>query len=239
METSNSMDVVLSVLDDEDRQRMLAMGFGAMIGFGARPALVLIDVQNYMVGPPAGSSNHYPSACAAAVPALPNIGRLVDVCRATDVPVFYTRFELERDGSDAGIYRLKRGIPDTEGWCLTGTEGADIVDAVAPADGDTVFVKKKPSAFAGTPLTAYLIERSIDTLIIVGGATSNCVRATVVDAAALNFRPIVPYDAVFDRFDISHRTALFDIQRQFGDVMSTADIVATLQERTRTDTSHA
>ena len=89
---------------------------------------------------------------------------------------------------------------------------------VGPEPGDVVFVKKKPSAFLGTPLLPYLVDRKIDTLVIVGGATSNCVRATVFDSASYNFRTIVPADAVFDRLAISHAISLFDMDRQFADV---------------------
>ena len=55
---------------------------------------------------------------------------------------------------------------------------APLLPEVGPQKGDVSFVKKKPSAFFGTPLLAYLVDRKIDTLIVVGGATSNCVRAS-------------------------------------------------------------
>ena len=56
--------------------------------------------------------------------------------------------------------------------------------------------------------------------IIVGGATSNCIRATVFDAASNNLRAIVVQEAVFDRIPISHAISLFDMDRQFADVVS-------------------
>ena len=88
-----------------------------------------------------------------------------------------------------------------------------------------VFVKKKPSGFFGTPLLAYLVDRQIDTVIIVGGATSNCIRATVFDASSYNFRTIVPADAVFDRIPVSHAISLFDMDRQFADVLDAAAVL--------------
>jgi nicotinamidase-related amidase len=225
------------VLPEHDRARLQAMGFGQAVGFGERPALVLIDVQNYMVGPPAGSTHEYPSACETAPAALIEIQALVAAARRGAVPIIYTRFVLARDGKDAGVYMAKRGLPTTEGWCLEDSEGADIVSNVAPAPSDFVIVKNKPSAFHGTPLLSYLVDRRIDTVIVTGGATSNCVRATVVDAMSYNFRAVVPHDAVFDRFDISHRIALFDIQRQYGDVVAAVDVIErfdTVAEQHRT-----
>ena len=95
-----------------------------------------------------------------------------------------------------------------------------MVSEIKPSAQDIVFVKKKPSGFHGTPLLGYLIERQVDTVIIVGGATSNCIRATVFDAASFNLRAIVVQEAVFDRIPISHAISLFDMDRQFADVVA-------------------
>jgi nicotinamidase-related amidase len=116
-------------------------------------------------------------------------------------------------------------------WCLEGTEGAELLPEVGPKPGDIVFVKKKPSGFHGTPLLGYLIDRGIDTLIVLGGATSNCVQATVFDSASYNFRTIVPADAVFDRLPISHAIGLFDMDRQFADVVTSDEVIAHLGGR--------
>ena len=106
------------------------------------------------------------------------------------------------------------------------------MDAVAPEPGDLVFTKKKPSSFHGTPLLPYLIDRAIDTLIVTGGATCNCVRATVFDAFSYNYRTIVPADAVFDRLPISHEINLFDppMNRCSADVTDTEAVLAYLAD---------
>ena len=140
-------------------------------------------------------------------------------------PIFYTRFVLDPDGSDIGVYGLKRDLLRSEFWCLEGTLGSEIVAEISPQPGDYVYVKKKPSAFHGTPLLGMLIDRGIDTLVIVGGATSNCIRATVFDAAAHNYRAIVPADCVFDRIEISHDISLFDMDRQFADVVTCGEVL--------------
>jgi len=76
--------------------------------------------------------------------------------------------------------------------------------------------KKKKSAFFGTPLLSLLIDRRVDTCIIVGGSTSNCIRATAIDSEQYNFFTIVPEEAVYDRLPISHKVNLFDINRSHG-----------------------
>lgn len=208
------------LLSPEERARLEAGGFARRSGFGRRPAVLVIDAQNYMVGPVDDEDLAYPSSCGATGrQALACIKLILDAAHATEVPVFFTRFELARDGSDMGVYRSKRDLMNSEGWCLQGSFGAQISDVVAPQASDVVLVKKKPSAFFGTPLLSMLVDRAIDSLIITGGSTSNCVRATVVDAASTNLRVAVPADCVFDRIDVSHRVALFDIDRQYGDVV--------------------
>ncbi len=214
------------LLSDSDRELVERARFGRRVGFGSRPALLVIDVQNYMVGPPPGSSHSYPSACPDARDALPRIAELASAVRAAGGPVVYTQNQFRRDGADMGVYARKRDLIDSEGWCLEGSEGAAIHDAVAPAPEDIVLVKHKPSAFLGTPLLGLLVDRAVDTVLVVGGSTSNCVRATAVDAASYNFRTIVVQECVFDRFEVSHLTALFDLDRQYADVVSLEDALA-------------
>lgn len=224
-----SSEIWDDLLSDGDRALLERARFARRVGIGARPAVIVIDAQNYMVGPPPGSSHDYPSACGpAAEAALARLAPLLDVARAARCPVVYTRFELRRDGADIGVYGRKRDLLETEGWCLEGSEGAELAAQVAPVPTDIVLVKKKPSAFFCTPLLGLLVERGVDSVILAGGSTANCVRATAVDAASYNFRTLVVADCVFDRFEISHRVALFDLDRQYADVVSSEDVIALL-----------
>jgi nicotinamidase-related amidase len=208
-------------LDDHDRDVIDRGRFARRMGFGQRPAVIVIDCQNYMVGTRGLNDERYPSQCGpGGWAALDNIKLLLEAARRAAAPVFYTRFALEPDGSDIGVYGLKRDLLASEYWCLEGTIGSEIVADIAPQPGDYVYVKKKPSAFHGTPLLGTLIHLGIDTVVMVGGATSNCVRASVFDAAAYNYRAIVPAECVFDRIGISHDISLFDMDRQFADVVT-------------------
>lgn len=214
------------LLGDEDRKVLRRGGFARRMGFGQRLAVVAIDCQRYMVGERGVADDRYPSSCGAvAWAAVDRIVEILKSARAAGVPVFLTRFALAPDGSDIGVYGRKRDFMRRPDWCLEGTAGAELLPEIGPEPGDIVLTKKKPSAFFGTPLLAYLVERAIDTIIVVGGATSNCVRATVFDASSNNFRTIVPADAVFDRLQISHRASLFDMDRQFADVVLTDEVL--------------
>ena len=214
-------------LSEDDRTTIERGRWARRVGFGARPAVILIDVQNYMVGE---AGNHdlgaYPYSCAAGWAALGQIKRIVDAARRAATPVIYTRFAIDRTVGDAGLFDAKIGAEAGENVYFEGTHGSAIVDEVAPRPADLVFTKKKPSSFHGTPLLPYLIDRAVDTLIVTGGATCNCVRATVFDAFSYNYRTIVPADAVFDRLPISHAINLFDMNRCSADVTDTEAVLA-------------
>jgi maleamate amidohydrolase len=83
------------------------------------------------------------------------------------------------------------------------------------------------SAFFGTPLVSYLIERGVDTLVVTGCTTSGCVRGTV--GFAYNFRMLVPHECVYDRSQVSHAVNLFDMSEKYADVMSTEEALTALR----------
>ena len=226
-------------LNDTDRAVLARGRFGRRMGFGDRPAVVAIDCQRYMVGERGVRDGRYPSSCGdvgwAAVDRIGSYSTSRPRGRCAGVS---DALCARSGGADVGVYARKRDFLHRSDWCLEGTEGAQLLPEVGPSSGDVVFVKKKPSAFHGTPLLAYLIDRTVDTLVIVGGATSNCVRATVFNSASYNFRTIVPEDAVFDRLAISHAISLFDMDRQFADVTSADEVIAELRARPRPSRSH-
>jgi nicotinamidase-related amidase len=214
------MKIWESFLTPADQAVVTRGRFGRRMGFGVRPAVVVIDAQKYMVGE-AGGDENWPSSCGdIGRMAVGEIARIVETAQAAKVPCFFSLFELDPKGRDIGVYARKRDLLESDHWCLAGSTGAQMVSELKPGDQDIVFVKKKPSGFHGTPLLGYLLDRQIDTVIIVGGATSNCIRATVFDASSYNLRTIVVQEAVFDRIPISHAISLFDMDRQFADVVT-------------------
>jgi nicotinamidase-related amidase len=184
-----------------------------------------------MVGERDKDDAKYPSSCGrAGWAAVDHIVRLCGAARRAKVPVIFTRFTLDPAGSDIGVYGRKRELLRTPFWCLEGTPGSELLPELEPGPSDIVIVKKKPSAFFGTQVLSLLVDRGVDTVIVCGGATSNCVRATVFDSASLNFRTIVAEEAVMDRIAVSHAISLFDMDRQFADVVKCDDIVAYLEK---------
>ena len=220
-------------LTDQEKQILSTAKMNQRIGFGKKPALIIIDMQVYMMGdkrePIMESIKSYPSSTGEmAWNAADNIKKLINKCHSKNYPVIYTYMALKRDGSDAGIFKMKRDFLFTEHWMIEGTHGAEIAPSIKPREQDYIIKKSRFSAFFGTSLETYLRDNSIDTLILTGGSTSNCVRATVFDSASYGYHTIVASDCLCDRMITAHEVNLRDMDRQFADVMTSDEIISAM-----------
>jgi maleamate amidohydrolase len=171
-----------------------------------------------------GEQAPYPASCGeTGWQAIDQIARLLEVARRSAVPIVFTRLVIDPGVSNAGgVLTRKIGNKSGDFLFFAGTHGSEIIAPLAPAPGELVLEKKRFSAFFGTPLLSHLVSLGIDTLIVTGGSTSNCVRATVVDGASFDFRVVVPREAVFDRIPVCHEISLFDMHRAYADVLDCA-----------------
>jgi maleamate amidohydrolase len=104
--------------------------------------------------------------------------------------------------------------------------GSQVVDDLAPGPGEHVIRKTQPSAFFGTNLAAWLVAKSVDTVLVTGCTTSGCVRASVIDSMSYNFRTIVVTDGVGDRAMAPHEANLFDMEQKYADLMTAEEVAA-------------
>ncbi len=186
-------------------------GFMRRVGFGERPALVVIDLANAWTRP--GN----PFSCDGMDVIIPGVQRLLAASRAKDVPVVYTTTAYAvTDGPNTDMGLWHRKIP-LEALQL-GTDAVAIDERIAPERGEQVIVKKAASALHGTYLSGFLRAARVDTLVVTGVTMAGCVRHTVEDAIAEGFRPIVVRECVGDRVAGVVEWNLFDIDAKFGDV---------------------
>lgn len=217
------------IVSEDEQRAYAAAGFGGTGGIGTNPALLIIDVQYRTVGskplPILESIKEFPTSCGeAGWNAIPHIARLLAEFRRRQWPVLYP-YIAPKAKTDGG--RMAQKVPSI---MTVPPHGYNMVEEVAPVDGDILLPKKHPSSFFGTALASHLIDLRVDTLVVTGCVTSGCVRATVVDARSLNFRNLVPYDAVFDRSPTSHAVNLFDMAAKYADVASTDEILDKLRQ---------
>ena len=216
------------IITEDEQRAYRAAGFGRRTGLGSRPALIIIDVQYRTVGtrrmPFWEAIEEFKTSCGeVAWDAVGNIAQLLKLFRSQGWPVLYP-YVAPKENFDKG--RLSDKVPDIMG---ISAKGYEFVAEIAPVEGDILLPKKHPSAFFGTPLASYLINLGADTLIVTGCSTSGCVRGSVVDAFAYNFRVCVPSDAVYDRSQTSHAVNLFDMAEKYADVATTAECLSALK----------
>ena len=222
-------------LPQRDRDILSGAGYSQKMGFGTRPALVVVDVNYHFTGdrpePVEESIKRWPNSCGeAAWQALPHLNRIVQTCHRRDIPVFFVTDDFRADGWNMGSWRWKTSRVGERPAATkkADVDGSEINAALERRPSDILIRKLKPSAFNGTPLRQLLTLLKVDTLVIGGTTTSGCVRATVIDAFSDNFRVIVPEEGCFDRIEVSHAISLFDMNAKYADVLPTGEVVAEL-----------
>ena len=213
-------------LSERDREHLAVWGKKHADPMGERPALLLIDVYYASVGHEPmdlmDSIKDWPMSCGReGWEAIAKMKQLLAAARAAKVPVVHVK-ALPGFPSDP-LRVAERGKRDGNSLSRLPEHiraiGHEIVEDVAPRDGELVIGKTGPSAFVGTALLHYLQLKRIDTLIVCGESTSGCVRATVVDAASNRLRVGVVGECCYDRTEASHWMNLFDIHQKYGEVM--------------------
>lgn len=181
-----------------------------VLGYGKRPALILIDFVEAYFQP---NNELYANPRAALDEAL----KLREIAHRKNIPVIITNVVYDEKGLTGGVFfkkakPLRNFLPDAEfnGW----PAGLELNTK------DIVLSKQYPSVFFGTSLSSTLTALGIDTVILTGLTTSGCVRASCVDACSYGFRPIIVEQACGDRHEDPHRANLFDMNAKYGDVVS-------------------
>ena len=194
----------------EDEDFFRARGFGVKIGFGERPALIVIDMLKGFTDPAMPLGANLDHEIEAQQP-------LLDVAHQRGIPVIFSTVNYtDADLKDAGLWGIKMKGSLT---LKAGTPAVEIDPRLDMRPTDSLLIKKYASCFFGTDLVPRLMNQRVDTLIITGCTTSGCVRATAVDAVQNGFRPIVVREAVGDRSKPAHEQSLFDLNAKYADVV--------------------
>ena len=194
----------------------------ARFGFGKRLAIVNIDFQQAYTRP-----DLFPKTSYVTDPRqIEYTNQISALARRAGMPVIWTHVAYKADAGDAGVWGTRTNTPDSLQNIKYESErhqfdpGVEIDEAV-----DLVYTKRMPSAFFETPLSSYLVWHRVDTLVITGGSTSGCVRATAVDSLSHGYRTIVPEVCVADKHESYHFANLTDLQLKYADVVSVSEVV--------------
>lgn len=190
------------------------------IGFGERPAILIVDFQLGLTDP------SYPLGGFPLIDkAVENTAVLVRLARQKGIPVAscYTAYASEADMPRWKVEAVRKDF-------LHGNPCTRLDPRIHEPGYDFSFSKGAPSIFFNTPLTTFLVRQRIDTTIITGCTTSGCVRASVIDSFSYGYRTIVPADCSGDADAVPHEANLSDIRRRYADVRSLDEVSAYLEE---------
>ncbi len=200
---------------DEAREIYIKAGITGKVGFGERPAIMVVDMTMGFTCPQFQIGTDLSEV-------VKNNAVLLRKAREKGVPIFFSVNEFRADMKDAGVWLEK--FPSIR-TLIEGSQEVEIDPRLEPRPDEQVIRKRFPSCFFGTALVSHLVSLRVDTLIVTGTTTSGCVRATVVDSLQHGFRTIVPEECVGDRAEAPHRANLFDMGTKYADVVPLSEVM--------------
>lgn len=196
-------------------------------GFGDKAVLVNIDPQKAYT-----RTDLFKTAYETDPRQLEYVNDLSRRFRALGWPVVWTHVAYMESGEDAGIWGTRTDTPDSLQNIKFGSERSEFDDRLEiDREKDVIYLKKMPSAFFETQLQSLLVWHKVDTVILTGGSTSGCIRATAVDSLSRGYRTIVPEQCVADKHESYHFANLTDLALKYADVLDVQEVQDWLEQR--------
>ncbi len=219
METSNqtAREFFETVMANPNRARF---------GFGRKAAIVNVDIQKAYT-----EVGAFPTAYETDPRQMEHVNRISATARDKRLPVVWSRVGYREDGADCGVWGTRTDTADSLQNIKLGAHRHEFDDRLEIDESrDLVFTKRMPSAFFETSLASFLVWHRVDTVIVTGGSTSGCVRATVVDSLSHGYRTVVPVECVADKHESPHFANLADMMLKYADVVPVAEVDAYLDD---------
>ena len=192
-----------------------------------KQALLIIDMQNGFLQPQS------PLCIRGALATVPACARVISACRAAGVPVIFINRAYRAAGSDVELTRrqvwARGGKPLTPG--STGPLSVENPPEFGRASGDYEIIKPRYSAFFQTPLDLLLRRLGVDTVVLTGTTTPNCIRTTCYDAISLDYRVVVVEDCCSSNTEAIQQANMLDMGNVGAEVCSAAEFLETLSPR--------
>jgi len=195
-------------------------------GFGQRPALINVDLQKAYT-----CVGEFITAYQTDPKQLDYVNQLARAFRAKNLPVVWTYVAYMESGEDCGVWGTRTDTPDSLQNIKVGSRRSEFDDRLEiDRKRDIIINKRMASAFHETNLNSLFNFHKVDTVIVTGGSTSGCVRATVVDSLQRSFRTIVPEECVADKHESPHFANLYDMALKYADVVSVHEVLEHLKK---------
>ena len=197
----------------------------ARFGFGERMAIVNVDPQKSYTRP-----DLFKTAYVTDPDQMKHINTISAMARDKGLPVIWTHVAYMSNAADAGVWGTRTDTKDSLQNIKYGSKRAEFDDRLDIDEKvDAVYTKRMPSAFFETPLNSFLNWHKIDTVVVTGGSTSGCVRATAVDSLSYGYRTIVPIECVADKHESYHFANLTDLLIKYADVVDVKEVYEWLE----------
>lgn len=191
----------------------------ARFGFGHKMCIVNVDPQK------AYTSGEFKTSYMTDPLQMEHISRISAMARAKGLPVVWTFVAYAGSAADAGVWGTRTNTEDSLQNIKFGSRRAEFDDRLdIDRSVDIIMDKRMPSAFHETNLQSLLVFHKVDTVVITGGSTSGCVRATAVDSLSRGYRTIVPIECVADKHESFHYANLTDLQLKYADVVGVQEV---------------
>jgi maleamate amidohydrolase len=197
----------------------------ARFGFGRKPALVNVDLQNAYTRP-----EEFTTAYETDPRQIAYVNALARLFRIHRCPVIWTHVAYLDSGEDCGVWGTRTDTPDSLQNIKADSRRAAIDDRCEIEKGDIIINKRMASAFFETNLSSLFTFHRVDTIVVTGGSTSGCVRATVVDSLSRSYRTVVPEECVADKHESPHYANLYDMALKYADVLPVAEVIASMEQ---------
>lgn len=185
-------------------------------GFGRTPALINVDLQKAYT-----CVGEFATAYETDPKQLEYVNALSQAFRDKGFPVVWTYVAYMDSGEDCGVWGTRTDTPDSLQNIKVGSRRSEFDDRlVIDRQRDIVINKRMASAFFETNLGSIFNFHGVDTVVVTGGSTSGCVRATVVDSLQRSYRTIVPEECTADKHESPHFANLYDMGLKYADVLS-------------------
>jgi maleamate amidohydrolase len=198
----------------------------AKFGFGRKLAIVNVDFQCAYT-----RIDEFATAYETDPRQIEHTNTISRLAREKRMPVIWTRVAYVEDGSDCGVWGTRTNTPDSLQNIKYGSRRHEFDERCEIDPKDMVYDKRMPSAFFETPLQSLLVFRGVDTVVVTGGSTSGCVRATAVDALSRGYRTIVPVETCADKHESFHFANLTDLAIKYADVEPVQTVIDWLEAR--------
>lgn len=194
-------------------------------GFGSRAAIVNVDFQKAYT-----RIDKFKTAYETDPRQIDYVNQLSRIARGKAMPVVWTHVAYAADAADAGVWGTRTNTPDSLQNIKHGSERHEFDERCEiNQEKDAIYTKRMPSAFFETPLASLLVWYKVDTVIVTGGSTSGCVRATAVDSLSHGYRTIVPIETCADKHESYHFANLTDLQLKYADVEPVKYVIEKLE----------